>query len=156
MRCGRSKNGIVSNSPLDLVIERCGFVGKRVFAVDLFSGTKAMPTNLLEVMLRRDEIVYTDRVRNDLRFEEYANDFSELVRDILRHVDPQAAQRIRQNPHYIRLMGNRAPIHVSRIELQDDASTSFARDYDFSATTVRELQQRGYEAAQAALDLSPP
>ena len=29
-----------------------------------------MPANLLEVMLRRDEIVYTDRVRNDLRFED--------------------------------------------------------------------------------------
>ena len=143
--------GIVSNSPLDLVIERCGSIGKRVFAVDLFSGTRAMPTNLLEVMLRRDEIVYTDRVRNDLRFEEYANDFSELVQDILRHVDPLAARRIRQNPRYIRLMGNRAPIQVSRIELREGASTSFARDYDFSAVTVQQLQERGYQAALAAL-----
>ncbi|MFM0511698.1 FAD-dependent oxidoreductase [Paraburkholderia sp. RL17-373-BIF-A] len=143
--------GIVSNSPLDLVIERCGSIGKRVFAVDLFSGTRAMPANLLEVMLRRDEIVYTDRVRNDLRFEEYANDFSELVQDILWRVDPLEARRIRQNPHYIRLMGNRAPIHFSRIELREGASTSFARDYDFSAATVQQLQERGYQAALAAV-----
>lgn len=146
--------GIVSNSPLDLVIERCGSIGKRVFTVDLFSGTRPMPANLLEVMLRRDEIVYTDRVRNDLRFEEYANDFSELVQDILRHVDPIVVRRIRQNPHYIRLMGNRAPIHVSRIELRDSASTSFARVYDFSAETVQQLQERGYQAALTTLAAS--
>jgi NADPH-dependent 2,4-dienoyl-CoA reductase/sulfur reductase-like enzyme/predicted acylesterase/phospholipase RssA len=143
--------GIVSNSPLDLVIERCGSIGKHVFTVDLFSGTKPMPANLLEVMLRRDEIVYTDRVRNDLRFEEYANDFGELVQDILRHVDASVVRRIRQNPHYIRLMGNRAPIHVSRIELREEASTSFARNYDFSEATVHKLQESGYQAALTAL-----
>lgn len=98
-------------------------------------------------MLRRDEIVYTDRVRNDLRFEEYANDFGELFQDILRRVDPLEARRIRQNPRYIRLMGNRAPIHVSRIELREGASTSFVRDYDFFAATVQQLQEHGYQAA---------
>ncbi|SAL83891.1 bifunctional pyridine nucleotide-disulfide oxidoreductase/patatin-like phospholipase [Caballeronia choica] len=143
--------GIVSNSPLELVIERCGAVGKRVFTIDLFSGTKSLPTNLLEVMLRRDEIVYTDRVRNDLRLEEYANDFSELVKEIMSHLDAQTARQILQKPHFIRLMGNRAPIHITRIELLDEASGSVAREYDFAAVTVSRLRRQGYRAALAAL-----
>jgi predicted acylesterase/phospholipase RssA len=143
--------GIVSNSPLDLVIERCGRIGGRIFAVDLFSGTRAMPSNLLEVMLRRDEIVYTDRVRNDLRFEEYVNDFSDLVDEILKQVDEPTARRIRQRPHFIRLMGNRAPIRIARIAL-DGGPLSLSSDFDFSASTVARLQTRGYETALAVLE----
>ena len=52
--------GIVSNSPLDLLIHRCGPDGKRVFVVDLFGGNKPLPSNMTEVMTRRDEIVYTE------------------------------------------------------------------------------------------------
>lgn len=145
--------GIVSNSPLELVIERCGRVGARVFALDLFSGGRPLPSNLSDVMRRRDEIVYTDRTRNDLRFEEYANDFSDLVLELMREVDAGTARRLQQRPNYIRLMGNRTPIHVSRISLRDELP--FAADFDFSVGTIEALQQRGREAARRALDESP-
>lgn len=143
--------GIVSNSPLDMVIERCGRVSGRVFVVDLFSEARRMPSNLLEVMLRRDEIVYSDRVRNDLRFEEYASDFRDLVNEITSRLDPQAARRVRQMPHYIRLMGNRAPLRLSRIALEGEATAAFARDFDFSAASLAELRRKGRLAAHAAL-----
>ncbi|WP_090873480.1 DUF3734 domain-containing protein [Paraburkholderia diazotrophica] len=74
-----------------------------------------------------------DRVRNDLRFEQYANDFSDLVLDLMHEVDPETARRLSQRPNYIRLMGNRAPIHVTRISLQDEPP--FATDFDFFAAT---------------------
>ncbi|RZF24543.1 pyridine nucleotide-disulfide oxidoreductase [Paraburkholderia sp. UYCP14C] len=144
--------GIVSNSPLELVIERCGRIGARVFALDLFSGGRPLPSNLIDVMRRRDEIVYTDRTRNDLRFEEYANDFSDLVLELLREVDAGTARRFQQRPNYIRLMGNRTPIHLSRISLRDELP--FAADFDFSAGTIEALQRRGREAARHALDES--
>lgn len=144
--------GIVSNSPLELVIERCGRLGGRVFALDLFSGGRPMPANLVEVMRRRDELVYTDRTRSDLRFEEYANDFSDLVLELMQEVDPGTARRLSQRPSYIRLMGNRAPIHVSRISLRD--ALPFAADFDFSAATIEALQERGREAARTVLEQS--
>ena len=59
--------GIVSNSPFDLLIDRCGPDGKRVFIVDLFVGQRALPSNIMEVLARRDEIVYSERIRSDLR-----------------------------------------------------------------------------------------
>ncbi|BDC45681.1 patatin [Paraburkholderia terrae] len=142
--------GIVSNSPLDLVIERCGRISGRVFALDLFSGGRPMPTTVIDVMRRRDELVYTDRIHNDLRFEEYANDFSDLVLELLREVDPETARRIQQRPNYIRLMGSRAPIRVSRISLQ--GQLPFASDFDFTATSIEALQRRGRQAANDVLD----
>ncbi|AOK50918.1 pyridine nucleotide-disulfide oxidoreductase [Burkholderia sp. MSMB617WGS] len=143
--------GVVSNSPLDLVIERCGQIGGRVFIVDLFSGTKTLPTNVVEVMLRREEIAYMDRVRNDLRFEEYASDFGDLVDGILAHVDAQSANEIRQQPLYIRLMGNRGALDIARITLNRDGRLSFIEDYDFSSDAVAQLQKQGYDAALVAL-----
>ncbi|AIO71000.1 FAD-dependent oxidoreductase [Burkholderia oklahomensis] len=143
--------GVISNSPLDLVIERCGQIGGRVFIIDLFSGTKTLPTNLVEVMLRREEITYMDRVRNDLRFEEYASDFGDLVDGILAHVDEQTANEIRQQPLYIRLMGNRAALDIARITLNRDGQLSFIEDYDFSSDAIAQLQKQGYDAALVAL-----
>ncbi|KVH42798.1 FAD-dependent oxidoreductase [Burkholderia diffusa] len=145
--------GIISNSPLDLVIERCGRIAGRVFVVDLFSGSRPLPSNLLEVMLRRDEIVYADRVRNDLRFEENANDFRDLVERITSRLDPETAARMRQLPEYIRLMGNRAPVRVFRIALDRlaGARDTFARDFDFSDTSIATLFELGRSAALAVL-----
>jgi predicted acylesterase/phospholipase RssA len=62
--------GIVSNSPLDLVTDRIGRDGKQVYIVDLFSSDAPLPVNLMEVMARRDEIVYVERIYNDLRIRE--------------------------------------------------------------------------------------
>jgi predicted acylesterase/phospholipase RssA len=146
--------GIVSNSPLDLVIERCGHVGGRVFALDLFSGARPMPSNVIDMMRRRDELVYTDRIHNDLRFEECANDFSDLVLDLMHEVNAETARRFSQRPNYIRLMGNRAPIRVSRISLQ--GKLPFAADFDFSTGAIEALQQRGRQAAQDVLEESSP
>ncbi|MFX1674882.1 FAD-dependent oxidoreductase [Paraburkholderia sp. A2WS-5] len=147
--------GVVSNSPLDLVIERCGQVAGRVFVVDLFSGARPLPSNLFEVMLRRDEIVYADRVRNDLRFEENANDFRDLVERITGQLDAAAAARVRQSPEYIRLMGNHVPVQIHRIALDGTSmgGVSFARDFDFSSESIASLQALGRAAALAVLDL---
>ena len=71
--------GIVSNSPLELVIERCGELSKRVFIVDLFANRQPLPENLAEVLMRREEVVYAERVRSDVRVRERIGDFRNLV-----------------------------------------------------------------------------
>ncbi|CAG9224887.1 Ferredoxin reductase [Burkholderia gladioli] len=150
--------GIISNSPLDLVIERCGRIAGRVFVVDLFSGARPLPSNLFEVLLRRDEIVYADRVRNDLRFEENAGDFRELVERVTSRLPPATAAQVRQSPDYIRLMGERAPVQIVRIELGGAGliRAPFARDFDFSVDAIARLREQGRAAALDALDAPGP
>jgi hypothetical protein len=107
--------GIVSNSPLEQVLERCGSAGKRVFIVDLFPSKKRLPINLLDVMVRRDEIVYSERVRNDLRTRALVRDFRKLVEEILSDMTADKLIQIKNKPRYIQLMGDVAPTAITRI-----------------------------------------
>ncbi|GGF39762.1 pyridine nucleotide-disulfide oxidoreductase [Aliidongia dinghuensis] len=143
--------GIVSNSPLELVIDRCGAVGKRVVIVDLFANKAALPTNLMEVLKRRDEILYAERIRNDVRTREIVLDFQSLVRDILVDVAPEAAERLMQRPRYIQLMAETAPMTTLRIARPPEPGEQPSRDYDFSAQSIEDHKQSGYAVGKQAL-----
>jgi NADPH-dependent 2,4-dienoyl-CoA reductase/sulfur reductase-like enzyme/predicted acylesterase/phospholipase RssA len=144
--------GIVSNSPLEDVIERCGAAGKRVFIVDLFPGKKELPANIIEVMFRRDEIVYSERIRNDLRSRNLLHDFRRLVEEILVDVSPEKLMQIKQRPRYIQLMGDIAPTIITRIVREMTEDEPLSKDYDFSALSIEQHQQSGYSATLKALN----
>lgn len=143
--------GIVSNSPLDIVIDRCGPDGKRVYIVDLFAGRRPLPSNLIEVIARRDEIVYSERVRSDLRFREISAAYRELVDYILDSVDPAMQAKIRQRPLYIELMGDGAATSITRFVRQGRDGEPSSRDYDFSDISIRANQAQGYALVKETL-----
>jgi NTE family protein len=143
--------GIVSNSPLEDVFERCGAAGKRVFIVDLFPGRKELPANIVEVMFRRDEIVYSERIRNDERTRNLLHDFRRLVDDILVDVSPEKLMQIKQRPRYIQLMGDIAPTIITRVVREMAEDEPLSKDYDFSALSIEQHKQRGYSATLDAL-----
>lgn len=147
--------GIVSNSPLELVIERCGDVSKRVFVVDLFASRQLLPENLAEVLMRRDEIVYTERVRSDVRHRERINDFRNLVAEIMDNVEPEAYQRLRQSPPFIHLMADTAPTTITRIANEVAAGEPPFLDNDFSERTINRHRTAGYQMAKRALGDGP-
>lgn len=143
--------GIVSNSPLDLVKEHCGPGRKRVFVVDLFLRERALPANMLEVMARRDEIVYAERIRKDVHYAETASAYHALVDDIMQRLNPDDAQKIKQWPAYIQLMGYGAAPEVVRIVRPPHEDEPASRDYDFSDIAIEGYQREGYLAAKLAL-----
>lgn len=145
--------GIVSNSPLEQVIERCGSAGKRVYIVDLYPDkARALPTNLTEVMARREEILFAERIRNDLRTETLVHDFQQLVRELLVELPPEQAHRIRHQPNFIQLMGQQAPLQITRIVRESLPGDPAASGYDFSDKTLAGLIEAGYRMALRAID----
>lgn len=143
--------GIVTNSPLEIVVDRCGPGGKRVFVVDLFAGQRPLPANMVEVMARRDEIVYSERVRSDLRLRELVGGYRRLVDGILDLVDPATREKVRQRPLYIELMGDGAATTITRFVREGRPGEPSSRDYDFSDIAVRYNQEHGYAVAKAKL-----
>ncbi len=144
--------GIISNSPLEWVLERCGSAGKRVFVVDLFSGKRSgLPTNLSEVMSRRDEIIYSERIRNDMRVRDQIREFRRLVDDLLIDLPAEAANRIRHRPRFIQLMGEEAPMTVTRIVRKSRRNESPSSDFDFSSQSLRALIAEGYRVTREVL-----
>jgi NTE family protein len=145
--------GIISNSPLELVIERTGAARKRIFIVNLFPNKKPLPTNLTEVLGRRDEIVYTERIRRDSAEQAVVGDFRKLVHSILAvAATPDGAAQVRQWPNYIQLMGDEdTRLDITRITRQGAEGEPASKDYDFSRTSIFKHMQAGYQMAKLAL-----
>lgn len=148
--------GIISNSPLDLVVERCGPDGKRVFIVDLFAGQRDLPTNMMEVMARRSEIVYSERVRSDLRQREIVGGYRRLIDQIMASVPVSEHARIKRLPGYIQLMGDSAETSITRIVRQGSRGEHSSRDYDFSDIAIAANIAEGRAVAEAALAPAEP
>ena len=143
--------GIVSNSPLDLVAERVGADGKQVYIVDLFSGTAPLPRNLMEVSARRDEIVYAERIHNDLRLRELSDAYRDMIGYILSGVDPDTRRRLEQHPRFIQLMADEATTYITRFQRPRTAGEPSSQDYDFSDDAIRRHQTEGYELVKRTL-----
>ncbi|MEZ5855999.1 MAG: FAD-dependent oxidoreductase [Hyphomicrobiaceae bacterium] len=139
--------GIVSNSPLDLVTERCGASGKRVFIVDLYPAARDLPKNLIEVAARRDEIIYSERVKRDAFGRNIALEYGRLVDELLEELDPARAEIMRQRPRFIELMGDIAPPEIVRIVRDVEDDDKVGRDHDFSETAVHRNRDSGFAAA---------
>ena len=143
--------GIVSNSPLDLVTERIGQDGKQIYIVDLFSSQAPLPGNLIEVLARRDEIVYAERVHNDLRVRELSDAYREMVTYVLASVDPDTRRRVEQQPRFIQLMANEAATYITRFQRPRRPGEPSSRDYDFSYDAITRHQAEGYDLVKRTL-----
>lgn len=139
--------GVVSNSPLDLVFERCGTDGKKVYMIDLYAGERSLPKNIMEVMTRRDEIVYSDRIRNDLKAEELKDSYRALISTIMNALDPVLKEKFMQRPQFIKLMGDGSKPDIIRFLRSAIEGELSSRDYDFSDLAIEDNQKNGYEIA---------
>ncbi|HET9646081.1 MAG TPA: FAD-dependent oxidoreductase [Burkholderiaceae bacterium] len=143
--------GIISNSPLDQVVERCGAAGKRVVVVDLFSNSRPLPTNIFEVMSRRDEIVYAERIRRAGAEQELLHDAKQLVEAMLSMLQPGIAARVRELPPYVQLMGAPQAPSITRIVREASVFEPAGRDFDFSRQSIDQLMQAGLQAGRRAM-----
>jgi NADPH-dependent 2,4-dienoyl-CoA reductase/sulfur reductase-like enzyme/predicted acylesterase/phospholipase RssA len=143
--------GIISNSPLDQVTERCGLTDKRVYIINLFPGRKLLPRNLPEVMQRHDEIVYAEKLVRDARTLDLLDSYGKLVNQLMGEVDPNIAEQIRTQPLYLETAGRTGPLSVTRIVHTGEPGEQSSKDFEFSAQTVEQHIVAGYEAARQAL-----
>jgi hypothetical protein len=107
--------GLVSNSPLDQVVEIGGLTGKKVHIVNLWLEKRALPHSIPEVLARRDEIVFAEKIRRNIRIWEYIDDYRQLVEEIMTSLEPKTAEQIRRRPRYIETVGETSPVSITRI-----------------------------------------
>jgi NTE family protein len=144
--------GIVSNSPLDQVVERCGLSDKSVYIVNLYPSKKSLPRNFAEVLSRRDEIVYAEKVRREVRNKELLENYRQLVADLLSQLDTATAERMMRRPLYLDTIGHTAPIAMTRFVHHGEPGEGSSKDYEFSAETVEHHIALGYKTALRELD----
>jgi NTE family protein len=134
--------GLVSNTPLQYVLDQPGKRRRTVFQVDLFAATGAMPTTLAEVTEREKDIRFSSRTR--------LNTTMELDRQVI----AQAAQRLiaklppalRDDPDVRALAKLRCEGAVDVVHLiyRSKHYESQSKDYEFSRLSMQEHWDAGH------------
>lgn len=143
--------GLVSNTPLGPVMEKRPGVPMKIYAVDLFPKAQPLPMSLPGVLARRKDILYSDKTESDLRVCEHQNETLALIQELVEHVDPGTAERVRQSGRYQRVFKQACRVEITRFVHRGEAFESESKDYDFSRGTIQEHIRLGYEQAQAIL-----
>jgi len=145
--------GLVSNTPLRPVMEKRAGVPMKVYLVNLFPKAHFLPKDLLGVLARQKDILYADRTESDSRACELRNETLALIQELMEHLDPETAGRIRESGRYRRLVEQACWVEITRFDHTGEAFESESKDYDFSRKTIQEHIRHGYEQAQAVLAL---
>jgi NTE family protein len=141
--------GLVSNTPLQYVLDQPGRRPRLVFQVDLFAARGEMPNNLGEASEREKDIRYSSRTRLNTTFE------------LRRQATLQAAKRLvaklpaslRDDPDAKALAALPAEAAVTVVHLiyRSKHYETQSKDYEFSRTSMLEHWSAGMADTQATL-----
>ena len=134
--------GVVSNTPLQWVLESEPRMDTLAFQVDLWSARGPFPRSMAEVLTRQKEIQYSSRTRaNSDRFRQYQktryalSEFLEMVPD-----------ELRKTPEYklLRPIAERKVYNLVQLIYRSRQYESGSKDYEFSRSSMEEHLRAGY------------
>jgi NTE family protein len=141
--------GIVSNTPLQHLLDQEDRVNSLVFQVDLFSARGVLPRDIQDVLARHKDIMYSSRTRyNTDVYRRLHNLKTRLYQALAKipdeHLDDED-RRLKQE------LTDLPDITILQLIYQQKAYEGHAKDYEFSGTSMREHWQSGYEDTRRTL-----
>lgn len=133
--------GIVSNTPLQYVLDMRSRDSLLVFQVDLFSARGKMPTNLEEVQQRQKDILYSSRTRYNSNMAAGLANTQKALRDLLGKLPEQ----LKHDPDVKHLaeVSRIAPTDIVQLIYRQASYELESKDYEFSRVSVLEHWQAG-------------
>lgn len=133
--------GLVSNTPLQYVLDQPGHDGRLIFQIDVFPCAGLMPTNLAEVAAREKDIRFSSRTRlntsNALGFHSLAQAAQRLLAKLPAElVDDADVRTIQQASHEIAV----TVVHLIQRRQADETESN---DYEFSRQSMHEHWETG-------------
>ena len=141
--------GLVSNTPLQWVVDAGPRQNTLTFQVDLWSARGSVPQDLPHVYSRQKEILYSSRTREQTdRFKEYQRLCRNLA-DLLDALPPD----LRKGPTaaYLAKHANRSVYNIVQLIYRARSYEGNASDYEFSRLAMQEHWKSGYEDAVRTL-----
>jgi NTE family protein len=152
---GRSywDGGLFNNTPLAPVIDRLDPAPgeeKQIFIVNTFPGAGEVPRNMMGVLDRIFEIIFSNKLRFDIETLRKVNEFVETVNAIDRQLPRNSP--IRQLPGFKRL--NQYKLIRNLVTIENRRDELVFGPFDFSKNSIRSRIKAGYrDAAEALNDL---
>lgn len=141
--------GLVSNTPLQHVLERGGSLDQLIFQVDLFSANGPLPRTMSDVLAREKDIRYSSRTRLVTDQAAAQQRSNQMLRKIINKV-PEGLLTPEEQVLKKGLV-NQPEITILHLIYQQAAYEGQAKDYEFSADTMRMHWDSGYRDATATL-----
>jgi len=141
--------GLVSNTPLNYVIETDEVRDLLIFQLDLFSATGELPANLMQVDARTQAIRYSSRTRLNTDVAKREQELKLALGRLLSRLPASFAE----NPDlalltaYASLRG----LNIVHLIYRQASHETFGSDYDFSRAAVERHWRAGAHDAERAL-----
>jgi NTE family protein len=141
--------GIVSNTPLQHLLEQEDRLNSLVFQVDLFSARGVLPRDIQDVLARHKDIMYSSRTRYNTDVYRRIHNWKTKLHKALKKVPDEHCsdeeRRLREE------LANLPDITILQLIYQQKAYEGHAKDYEFSGTSMHEHWQSGYEDTRRTL-----
>jgi NTE family protein len=141
--------GIVSNTPLQHLLDQDEPLNALVFQVDLFSARGELPRDMADVLGRHKDIMYSSRTRYNTdvhrRLREWKMRTHEALAKVSEELLSDEEKKLRDE------LAELPEITILHLIYQQKAYESHAKDYEFSGTSMREHWQSGYEDTRLTL-----
>lgn len=133
--------GIVSNTPLQYVLDNRDGKTLLVFQVDLFSARGPMPRDLADVLSRQKDIQYSSRTRYNTDMATRVQNTRQAARDLLLSLPAD----VRSHPgiEELQMLLKTAPVDIVHLIYRKKEWEQESRDYEFSRASVLEHWRAG-------------
>ena len=141
--------GLVSNTPLQYVLDSQGRGDMCIFQIDLFSAIGPLPQTLFEIPRREQDIRYSSRTRlNTDQFKEV-----QTYRRAIKRIERKLPADLKDTVDWKLLaqLGCDAAITIVHLIHRKNASSTQSMDYEFSRYTMEERWQAGSDDVQRTL-----
>lgn len=141
--------GLVSNTPLQWLLESQPFVDTLAFQIDLWSALGTFPNNLAEVAERQKDIQYSSRTR--LNTDQFRNrqNMRRAVAALLDKLPPELADE--PEVKYLREQANHHVFNIVHLIYRRKSYESHFKDYEFSRVAMNDHWQAGHNDVRRAL-----
>jgi NTE family protein len=141
--------GIVSNTPLQHLLDQEDRQNMLIFQVDLFSARGELSRDIQDVMARHKDIAYSSRTRYTTDLYRRLHKWKTRLLHALEKV-PKELLSDEERGVYNHLSAM-PQITILQLIYQQKAYEGHAKDYEFSGTSMREHWQSGYEDTKRTL-----
>jgi NTE family protein len=145
--------GLVSNTPLQYVLEYVPRRSRLTFQVDVFKATGEVPSNLEEVSEREKDIRYSSRTRHGTNIFRKMHD----VRHNINNLYDMLPEKLRDTPEarFLYNFGCVTTMDIVELIYRPETPQGQSKDYEFSRRTMRTRWAQGLADSNATLAASP-
>jgi NTE family protein len=141
--------GLVSNTPLQWMLDNRPHQDTLAFQVDLWSADGELPCNLQEAEVRQKEIQYSSRTRAATNQFKYAQTMRRAVRQVL--MDLPDDRKTRPEVEMLAKEVDEKVYNIVHLIYHSKRYEGASKDYEFSRRTMEEHWRSGYEDAVRSL-----